>query len=267
MTTTGSDRTSPPAIRDDPSIATVVAVELDKLRRGFCFWLSLVLPFVLVLPLGVVATLSPEGRSGDVWGIWFSVTLLFWGMFLPMAAALYSAMSVRADLASRRVVYAYAFPRHRVLLGRFLALLLLWLGSALLLALLLTVVGAVLVGPQAALPVPMGVLVPWVGAAATLALCLVVAERWGTGLTAVIGVLGMLLSGVIADTSAWWFVPMVWPLRAVVPLAGIEASGVPLEPGDPLFSLALLPVIAALSLALSIVLLAAGARHVNRKEL
>jgi ABC-2 type transport system permease protein len=267
MTATGSDRTSPPVIRDDPSLATVVAVELDKLRRGFCLWFSLALPFVLILPLGLVAAASPEGRGGDVWGIWFSVTLLFWGMFLPMGAALYAAMSVRADAASRRVVYAYAFPRHRMLIGRFLALLVLWLGSALLLTLLLAAVGVVLVGPRAALPVPMGVLVPWVGAAATLALCLVVAERWGTGLTSVVGVLGLLLSGVLADTSAWWFVPMVWPLRAVVPLAGIEASGVPLEPGDPLFSLEPLPLVAVLSSALAVVLLTAGARHVNRKEL
>lgn len=267
MTVTGPDPIPPPTIGDEPSLATLVTVELDKLRRGFCFWLSLVLPFVLILPLGVIAALSPEGRGGDVWGIWFSVTLLFWGMFLPMGAALYAAMSVRADLASRRVVYTYAFARHRVLVAKFLALLVLWLASALLLTLLLAAVGTAHIGPQTALPVTGGVLVPWVGAAATLALCLVVAERWGTAPTAVIGVLGMLLSGIIADTSAGWFVPMVWPLRAVVPIAGIEASGVPLEPGDPLLSTAPLPVIAALSLALAALLLVAGARHVNRKEL
>ncbi|WP_017576968.1 ABC transporter permease [Nocardiopsis kunsanensis] len=267
MTATGSDRISAPTIRDDPSLATVVAVEWEKLRRGFCLWLSLALPFVLILPLGLIAAFSPEGQAGDVWGIWFSVTLLFWGMFLPMGAALYAAMSVRADLDSRQVVYAYAFPRHRLLIGRFLALLLQWAVSALLLTVLLATVGALLIGPEAALPVPAGVLVPWLGAAATLALCLMMAERWGTGPTAVVGVLGMLLGGIIADTSAWWFVPMVWPMRAVVPLAGIEANGVPLEPGDPLFSTAPLPVVVVLSFTLSIVLLAAGARHVNRKEL
>ena len=267
MTITGFDRDSPPTIRDDPSLATIVVVELSRLRHGFGFWFSLVLPFVLVLPLGAIAALSPEGRGGDVWGIWFGVTLLFWGMFLPMGAALYAAMSVRADLASRRVLYAYAFPRHRLLIGGFLALLLIWSGSALLLILLLAAVGSVLVGPQAAPPVVAGVLVPWIGGAATLALCLVVAERWGTGATTVIGVLGTLLSGVVADTSAWWFVPVVWPMRAVVPLAGIEASGVPLEPGDPLFSLVPLPAVVALSLALSALLLVAGARHVDHKEL
>ncbi|PSL00228.1 ABC-2 type transport system permease protein [Murinocardiopsis flavida] len=267
MTATGSERTAPTAIRDDPSIATVVAVEVAKLRRGFCLWFSLVLPLALILPLGVIAAVSPEGRGGDVWGIWFSVTLMFWGILLPMGAALYAAMAVRTDLGPQRVVYSYAFPRHRMLIGRFLALLVLWLGSALLLTVLLAAVGAVLAGPRAGLSVPMGVLVPWVGAAATLALCLVVAERWGTGPTAVIGVLGMLLGGIVADTAAWWFIPMVWPMRAVVPLAGIEASGVPLAPGDPLFSLAPLPAVAALSVALAAVLLAAGARYVNRKEL
>lgn len=267
MTSTGFDRDPPPTIRDDPSLATIVIVELGRLRRGFCFWFSLVLPFVLVLPLGVIAALSPEGRGGDVWGIWFGVTLLFWGMFLPMAAALYAVMSVRADLAPRRHMYTYAFPRHRLLVGRFLALLVLWLGSALLLTSTLAAVGVVFVGPGAAPPVAAGVLVPWTGAAATLALCMVVAERWGTGAATVIGVLGVLLSGVIADTSVWWFVPMVWPMRAVVPLAGIEASGVPLEPGDPLLSFAPLPAVAALSLALSVLLLIAGARHVDHKEL
>ncbi|MBB6174717.1 ABC-2 type transport system permease protein [Nocardiopsis mwathae] len=267
MTLTGSDRTSPREIRDDPALGTVVAVELTKLRRGFPLWLSTALPLILILPLGLIAAVSPEGRAGDVWGIWFSVTLMFWGLSMPMGAALYAAMSVRADMASRRLVYAYAFPRHRLLIGRFLALLVLGLGSALLLTVLLAAVGVMLAGPQAAAPVPAGVLVPWLGGAATLALCLVIAERWGTAPAVGIGVLGTLLGATVADTAAWWFIPMVWPMRAVVPLAGVEASGVPLQPGDPLLSLAPLPIVAVLSLALSAALLAAGARHVDRKEL
>ncbi|MDA2814523.1 hypothetical protein O4J56_28020 [Nocardiopsis sp. RSe5-2] len=254
-------------IRDDPSLATVTALDLARLRRGFPFWLSLVLPFALVLPLGVVAALSPEGLAGDVWGVWSGVTLMFWGLFLPMGAALYAGLSVRTDRDARRAMYAYAFPRRRLFLGRYLALLVHGLGSALLLTALLGAAGLVLAGPREAALVPAGVLLPWVGAAATLALCLAAAERWGTGAAVGIGVLGTLLGGTVADTAAWWFLPVVWPMRAVVPLAGVEASGVPLEPGDPLLSLAPLPLVAALSAGLAAVLLAAGAHHVDRKEL
>ncbi|GAA1107239.1 hypothetical protein [Nocardiopsis composta] len=267
MTTAESHHAAPGAVRDAPSLRTVVAVELVKLRRGFPLWLSTVLPPVLVLPLGLIAAVSPEGRGGDVWGVWFGVTLMFWGIFHPMGAALYAAMSVRTDLASRRLVYTYAFPRHRLLVGRFLALLVLGLGSAALLTVLLAAAGLLLAGPAAAAEAPVGVAVPWLAGAGTLALCLAAAERWGTGACAAVGVAGMMLAATVADTAAGWFIPMAWPMRAVVPLAGIHANGVPLEPGDPLFTLAPLPVLAVLSLVLSAAALAAGARHVNRKEL
>ncbi|MFW5417297.1 hypothetical protein J0910_11855 [Nocardiopsis sp. CNT-189] len=267
MTATGPGTGTRHTARDDPSLLTVIALELGRLRRGFPFWMALLLPLVLVMPLGLIAAFSPEGKGGDVWGVWFSVTLLFWGVFQPMGCALYSAMSIRADRDARRLLYGYAFPRHRLLTAKYCALLAVGLASALLLALLLAAAAAALGGASAVAEVPGGVLIPWVAGAGTLALCLFTAEKWGFPVTAAIGVVGMVLAGTVADQPFWWAVPPVWPMRAVVPLAGIEASGVPLAPGDPLASTGVLPLVIALSAGLAAVLVAVAARHVNRKEL
>ncbi|WP_017591107.1 ABC-2 family transporter permease [Nocardiopsis potens] len=254
-------------VRDDPSLAAVFAVELGRLRTGLPFWLTVLLPVVLVLPLGLISAASPEGRAGALWQVWFGVVLMFWGTVQPMAAAVYAAASVRADRGARRIMYGYAFPRHRLLLGKYAALLTAGLCGSALLILLLSAAAVLLGSPEEAVRVVPGVLVPWLGGAATLALCLAVAERWGFAATAGTGVAGMLLSALAGDAPFWWALPPVWPMRAVVPLAGVEASGVPLQPGDPLHSTAVLPAVVALSVLVAAVLLAVGARHVDRKEI
>ncbi|MDA0563599.1 hypothetical protein LG943_04530 [Streptomonospora sp. S1-112] len=253
--------------RDDPSLAAVAATELARLRRGFPAWFTVGLPFALVLPLGVIAVASPEGQAGQVWSTWFRVVVMFWGVLLPMAAALYASMAVRQDESARAVLYGYAVPRHRYLVGRFAALTVLGLAQAVLLLALLAPIGVALEGPHTVGPTALAVLVPWASASASVALCVLVAEVWGFAPAVCVGVAGMMFGALLADKSVWWAVPMGWPMTVVVPLAGIRANGVPLPPGDPLADTGVIPLAVALSLASTAVLLAIGARHVNRKEL
>ncbi|GAB3498554.1 hypothetical protein [Nocardiopsis coralliicola] len=56
----------------------------------------------LMLPLGLISAFSPEGRGGDVWGVWFSVTLMFWGLALPMTAAPTAATAAAPPAPPRR---------------------------------------------------------------------------------------------------------------------------------------------------------------------
>ncbi|ASU83345.1 hypothetical protein CDO52_11660 [Nocardiopsis gilva YIM 90087] len=253
--------------RDDPSLFTVVGTELARQRGGFSLWFTLLLPAALVLPLGVIAAFSPEGQNGDVWKIWLNVVLMFWGILAPMAAALYAAVSVRQDDDARRLLYSYAFPRHRLFLGKFVALALVWLGSALILTALLSALAVALgqvgdIGTVAA-----GVLLSWLAGLGSLALCLLVAHMWGFATTICVGVAGMMFGALLADKSVWWAIPLAWPMRVVVPLAEVFASGVPLPPEHPLMDTGVIPIAIALSAALSVVLLAIGSRYVNRKEL
>ncbi|MDT0301351.1 ABC-2 family transporter permease [Streptomonospora wellingtoniae] len=253
--------------RDDPSLITVAGVELARLRRGFPLWFTLGLPIALVLPLGLISVGSPEGQAGQLWGVWSGVVAMFWGVSLPMVGALYTSAAARQDEGARAVLYGYAVPRYRFLLGRFAALALLGSCQAGLLVALLAPMGAVLEEPQAAGAAAASVLLPWAASLGPLVLCLLVAEEWGFAPTVCLGVLGSLFGALLADKSVWWAVPLGWPMTAVVPLADVRASGVPLPEGHPLTDAGIVPLVVALSAGLAAVLLAAGAYRVGRKEL
>ncbi|GAA4908370.1 hypothetical protein [Streptomonospora salina] len=267
----GPTRTGGPAAPvgavDAPSWSTVTATESLRLWRRFPLWMTVGLPVGLVLPQGLVAVLSPEGRQGFVWDVWLQVVLMFWGILLPMAAALYAAAAVRQDDQARLLLYSYGFPRSRLLLGEFTAVAAMSLVSAALLTCLLCVL-CVLFGQAGELPLVVAAgMLPWLASLATLALCLVVAHAWGFTAATCTGVVGMVFGALLADKPVWWAIPLAWPMRAVVPLAGVEASGVPLPPDAPLRDMTVLPVAVGLSAALTAVLLAVGSRYVNRKEL
>ncbi|RCV52800.1 ABC-2 family transporter permease [Marinitenerispora sediminis] len=268
MTGTRAVRSPRAAARDDPPPTVVVRTELARLRYGFPLWYTLAAPVVLVLPLGAVAAGSPEGQAGLLWETWRSVVLMFWGVLAPMGSALYAGLAVRQDQDARRLLYGYAFPRHRLLLGRFAALALLGMAQALLLGALLAGLGVLLGAPGgAAAAVAAGVVLTWLAGLGALALCLLVAEMWGFTATMCVGIAGMMFGALLADKSVWWAIPLAWPMRVVVPIADIHASGVPLPPGDPLSDAGVVPVALAMSFVLAAVLLGTASRHVNRKEL
>lgn len=252
---------------DAPSWATVFGTELLRLRRGFPFWYSLLVPASLILPMGIITVFSPEAQAGRAAETWSQVVLMFWGVLLPMSAALYAGVAERQDDDARRLLYTYAFPRGRLLIGKFLALAVLSLASSLLLLLLLALVGASLGRAEDIPTIVASSLLPWAAFLGSLALCLLVANVWGFTATMCTGVAGMMFGALLADKVVWWVIPPAWPMRMVVPLAGIEASGVPLPAEHPLHDLTVLPVGVGLSIALAAVLLAVGARYVNRKEL
>ncbi|WP_017569408.1 ABC-2 family transporter permease, partial [Nocardiopsis halotolerans] len=240
--------------RDAPSLLTVAAVELARTRRGFPLWFTLGLPCALVLPLGLISFASPEGQAGQVWGVWSGVVAMFWGVSLPMVSALYASTAARQDEGARAVLYGYAVPRHRFLLGRFAALAVLGLCQAVLLTVLFVPMGVVLEGPHVVGATALSVLLPWAASLGALALCLLVAEEWGFAPTVCLGVLGSMFGALLADKDVWWAVPLGWPMTVVVPLVDVHASGVPLPEGHPLADAGNVPVVVALSLGLGAVL-------------
>lgn len=253
--------------RDDPSLLTVTAVELARMRRGFPLWFTLGLPCALVFPLGLISFASPEGQAEQVWSIWSGVVAMFWGVSLPMVSALYASTAARQDEGARAVLYGYAVARHRFLLGRFAALAVLGFCQAVLLVALFVPLGAVMEGPHVIGTTALSVLLPWAASLGSLALCLLVAEEWGFAPTVCLGVLGSMFGALLADKDVWWALPPGWPMTVVVPLVDIHASGVPLPEGHPLADAGNVPVVVAMSLGVAAALLAVGARRVNRKEL
>ncbi|MFD9961244.1 hypothetical protein [Amycolatopsis sp. NPDC058986] len=256
------------ARRDRPSLWTVTGTELIRMRRGFVGWYVLLAPVVITVPLYVTSLFSPEARSGKTWQVFRDVSLEGWGVLIPMTAALLSALSVRADQDAWRLLLSYAVPRPRYLLGKFAALAVLTGVSTVILAVLLSG-GAALNGQLGA---GFGTIVaacflPWLAGLATTALALVVAVMWGLGPTIAVGVAGMLSGMLVSDKDWWYAIPFAWPMRVILPLAGIGPNGVPLRADSPLRDHGVILPAVALSAVLLAVLLAAGSVHMRRKEI
>lgn len=254
--------------RDNPSVWAVTVTELARMRRGFIGWYVLLAPAVITIPLYLTSLFSPEARSGRTWQVFRDVSLEGWGILIPMTAALLAALSVRADQDAWRLLLSYAVPRPRYLVGKLAALGLLTAGSTAILAVLLSG-GAALNGQFGASigTILAACFLPWLAGLGASALTLVIAVMWGLGPTIAVGVVGMMSGMLISDKSWWWAVPFAWPMRVILPLAGIGPNGVPLSPGSPLRDHGIIAPAVALSLALLAVMLLAGSAHMKRKEI
>ncbi|MFC9437661.1 ABC transporter permease [Nocardia sp. NPDC057030] len=254
--------------RDQPFLAEVTAVELSRMRRGFIGWFVVLVPFVITVPLYPMSLASPEGQSGHTWTVFRDVALEGWGVLIPMTAALLAALSVRADQDAWRLLFSYAVPRTRYLLGKYFALAALSAVSTTLLAVLLCG-GAALSGRLGTSfsTIVGACFLPWLAGLGCAAVALVVSMRWGLGPTIAVGVIGMMSGMLIADKSWWMAVPFAWPMRVILPLAGIGPNGVPLPADSPVRDHGVILPAIALSIGLAVVVLALGSFHIKRKEI
>ncbi|MGH3871145.1 MAG: ABC transporter permease [Pseudonocardiaceae bacterium] len=256
-----------PSRRDNPSLWAVTVTELARMRRGFLPRYILLAPIIIAVPLYLGSLFSPEGASGHTWEVFSNVTLEFWGVLVPMTAGLTAALSVRADQDAWRLLLSYAVPRWRYFVGKFAALAVLNLVSS-------TVLLVVLVGGAAlngTLGSDTGVILaasylPWLGGLATTAIALLVSVRWGLGPGIAVGVAGLLSGALTADKVFWYAIPFAWPMRVILPVAGISPNGIPLPAGSPLADPGVIPVALALSVTLMAVVLLVGSMHMTRKE-
>ncbi|MFI5608588.1 ABC transporter permease [Amycolatopsis sp. NPDC051903] len=265
--TSGAEVLGEPAVRDHPALWTVVGTELARMRRGFLLWYTILAPIAIAVPLYLGSLFSPEGASGDTWGVFSRVTLEFWGALVPMSAGLTAALAVRADNEAWRLLLSYAVPRWRYFAGKFGALAALNLvSSTILLAVLAG--GAVLNGQVGEVlgTITAAAYLPWLAGLATSALALLVSVLWGLGPGITVGVVGLLAGTLTADKAFWFAIPVAWPMRVLLPVAGISPNGIALPPYSPLADPGVIPVAVALSVGLLAVLLAAGCRHLSRME-
>lgn len=253
--------------RDNPSLWTVTVTELTRMRRGFLPLYVLLAPVAIAVPLYLGSLFSPEGASGQTWQVFSNVTLEFWGVLVPMTAALTAVLSVRADQDVWRLLLSYAVPRWRYFVGKFVALSVLNLISSTVLLVMLAG-GAALNGAlgSATATILAASYLPWVGGLATTALALLVSVLWGLGPGIAVGVAGLLSGALTADKTFWYAIPFAWPMRVILPVAGIGPNGISLPPNSPLADPGVIPTALALSVVLTAAVLLAGSLHMRRKE-
>jgi ABC-2 type transport system permease protein len=254
--------------RDNPTLWDVTSTELARMRRGFIGRFAVLAPIVITVPLYPMALSSPEGKSGHAWTVFRDVTLEGWGILIPMTAALLAALSVRADQDPWRILLSYAVPRPRYLVGKYLALVIVSGASTVLLAVLLSgaaaASGKLLTGLST---IAAASFLPWLAGLGTTAVMLVVAVMWGLGPTIAIGVVGMMSGMLISDKSWWFAVPFAWPMRVILPLAGIGPNGVPLPSDSPVRDHGVILPAIVLSAVLAVLVLTLGSIHLRRKEI
>ncbi|MDI3388682.1 ABC transporter permease [Streptomyces sp. B-S-A8] len=254
--------------RDNPSTATVVATELARHRRGFIPWYHLLAPVIITVPLFLGALGSSEAQAGQTFEVFRNVTLEFWGVLVPMTAGLAAALSVRADQDAWRLLLSYGVPRGRYFVGKVAALGVLGFVSSTVLLVMLSL-GAVLSGrfPEAMGTVVAAVYLPWLVGLSMTALAVLVATVWGMGPSIGVGVAGLLCGALVSDKDFWFAVPFAWPMRVVLPLAGIGPNGVPLPEDSPVTDPSAIPLALVLAAALTVALLVIGRMHMSRKEI
>jgi ABC-2 type transport system permease protein len=197
-----------------------------------------------------------------------NVTLECWGVLVPVTAALTAALSVRADHESWRLLLSYAVPRWRFFVGKFCGLATLGFVSSTVLLVMISG-GAALNGQLGHdfWAIVASAYLPWLAGLAMTALALLVAVMWGLGPAIAIGVIGMLSGALVSDKTFWYAIPFAWPMRVILPLAGIGPNGIPLPPGSPLADAGVIPFALVLSAGLAAVLMVLGGVHLTRKEI
>ena len=88
----------------------------------------------------------------------------------------------------------------------------------------------------------------WVSTLALLALAHQVALRMGLLAATGLGLAWALAGTFTAETTGWWWQPWAWAVRALLPLTGTHANGIPLETGNPLATASVWPALLATTL-------------------
>ncbi|CAM4390597.1 hypothetical protein [Nocardiopsis rhodophaea] len=151
MTAPGATGKAHATARDDPSLVLLSTLAFARLRHGLPIWATLVPPLAMGALLALTVFTTPASARDQVWDHWLGLTLYLWAALTPMSAGLYAIGTQQADEDAKRVIYAYAFPRHRLLIAAVATITALWAASALLLTALIFVAALVCGAPADAL--------------------------------------------------------------------------------------------------------------------
>jgi hypothetical protein len=241
-----------------PTLTRPLAAESVKLRRGSLPRLPL---FGLLAALleGVLFLVSPYTvHSWKMLSAWH----VLWVTFLsPLALALLAGLAAQQEARARWGGARWRPVTPLALAGaQFAGLAVLALAMD-----LFVIVGSLPFGLAARLPspVPLGhglelALILWVASLPMLAISQLIAARWGLIPTMIAGLIGAVLGVLPAEGAGWALAPWAWPVRATLPLLGVHATGLPLEPHSPVWDLSPWPpVLLALAVAPLLVWLAA----------
>lgn len=244
-----------------------LASEEIKHRRTLTRRLLVLGPCSLVACYAMVGLFL--GRA-TTWQLFIGAIFNWWAvLWIPLGTALLCALSSSTETKACSWVALRARPiSPATLYGAKLAVLSLHtLASAALVVPITAISGMALIGT----PVPLTTLIAlviltWLAALPLLAIGLWTSVGVGFWGSVVLGIVGLFAGVLTAETGSWPFVPWAWPVRVSLPLSGVHANGISLRPDDPMDSLAVLPPVITVSLAVAAALAIAGSLWFSRRE-
>lgn len=244
----------------------VLRAEWGKYRWTATPWLIVGGPLTLILAAGLPRALVGFGLN---WEQFLAIVFNWWPIiWLPFGLAILAGQSAAIErrAGAWRSLRVRPIPPAAFFMGKFAALAAqTLLGTLWLLA--LTLAGGLFLTHQTP---PFGQLLTvgallWVVALPLIALALWLALAGGFVATLLGALVGVALGALTAEGSRWFLVPTAWPLRLALPLVGVHANGVPLEPDSPLRQISTLPPLVA-ALVATVILLGLGQWWFTRRE-
>lgn len=229
-------------------MATFLRSEHLKLKRTFSLKMLILVPIANVMFSMIMNPMYFVSNTINWWSI----------LFLPLTIALWCALSNQKEQRASDYQGVYLLPvslkkiwfaKQMIIAVYSLIAMLVYLVIMAVVGMLFT--GEIIIGARTVL----AVLVLWITTLWEIPLCLWLARKWGTVSAIGINFVGALGLGVIlASRSLWWACPWSWSIRLMAPIVGVHPNGTLLSPGDPLWTMRVLPLGIGMSLLLTLLL-------------
>lgn len=177
------------------------------------------------------------GPMRDWFGLLGWQSLYATGLMVPVVALLAAATTTREVKAREGGTWARTLAPSTGVVARLVVLA--WQSLLLHAALTLPLLVFGLAGGLSQPPVGRFVamwLVLWATSLLPLALGFVLSRRIGLIATVAMGLVWQLVGTVRAESVTWWAEPWAWPVRALLPILGIQQNGVRLDADSPVWS-------------------------------
>ncbi|MBX6395746.1 MAG: lantibiotic immunity ABC transporter MutE/EpiE family permease subunit [Alicyclobacillaceae bacterium] len=239
-----------------------------KYRRTPTYWIVIGGPLVMALAEWVFSLVAPGGHT---WHLMLLTGYNWWVVLaIPLGSALLAALSSAYERRSGawRILCAYPVGPSMLYAAKFAVLALQTaIANGLFAGFLLVTQIWHLAGPVPWGPLILGAAVGWLSGLTLLAIQLWFSTAFGFGVSVVLGLVGLISGVFTSEHPAWLFDPWAWPLRALAPVFGFHANGLPLEADSPLWNPSVIPVAGGLGIGFAIVFTALGARWLKRRDI
>jgi ABC-2 type transport system permease protein len=236
-----------------------------KYKRTFAKKLVCIAPFFFVL-YALITMPTVQSKYN-----YFEYTVFNWWplIFIPLGTALIASLSIMREKSSGndRALRCQDISITRMWFSKIIVIAYYTLLSSIELIILLIIIKIFLPNSISSTSVVLlASLTIWITSLAYIPIALFFAERFGTVISVIVNIIGIVLGVVMAPESYWMFIPWSWGMRLMSPIVGVHPNGVPLEKESPLLDPSVISIGIPVSIVLFVLLSIVTAFWYLRKE-